>query len=319
MTDSFKRARAALGRMERPALRERFEDVAFTTAVPFAEDGAGVDHDALAENLGVMAAAGAELFVPNGNTGEYYALTDAERVRIVETHVEATGADATVVAGAGGSVGHVTELADAYAAAGADALMVMHPDHTYIHRAGLAEYYHRICDATDLGVVLYTRGPEIHREVLVELSERAEVVAVKFARDDITAFARTVEEASGAVTWVNGIAERYALSFAIEGATGFTTGLGNFLPEVPLALFDALANEQWERAREIQRAVRPIEDLREESGADNDLAAANNVPVVKRGLDLAGLNGGPVRPPLVGLAEADAARLEQYYRAVTDL
>jgi 4-hydroxy-tetrahydrodipicolinate synthase len=305
--------------MAERALRDRFETVAFTTAVPFAEDGAAVDHDALAENVGAMEAAGGDLFVANGNTGEYFALTDEERVRIVETHVAATGEDATIVGGAEGSLGHVRRLADAYAAAGADALMVMHPGHTYIHRAGLAEYYHRICDATSLGVVLYTRGPEIHRDVLVELSEREAVVAVKFARDDVKEFAQTVEEASGDVTWVNGIAERYAPAFAIEGATGFTTGLGNFLPEVSLALFDAIADEDWERARQLRRALWPIEDLREESGAHNDLAAANNVPVVKRGLELAGLNGGSVRPPLVGLADEDAARLERYHETVTDL
>lgn len=94
---------------------------------------------------------------------------------------------------------------------------------------------------------------------------------------------------------------------------GTTTGLGNFAPETTLALFDAVENENWERARSIQRLLRPIEDLREESGEGNALPAANNVSVVKYGMDLAGYTGGPVRDPLVELADDDAARLEEYY------
>ncbi|MFP8953497.1 dihydrodipicolinate synthase family protein [Natrialbaceae archaeon A-arb3/5] len=219
----------------------------------------------------------------------------------------------TVAAGVAGSRTEIRRLADAYEDAGADAIMVMHPDHTYAHQRGLANYYHRICDETDLGVVVYKRGPEVPREVLVELSERENVVAVKFAVDDIKEFSQTVADAPGDVTWVNGIAERYALSFAIEGATGYTTGLGNFAPEATLALFDAVEAKEWERARSIQRLLRPIEDLREESGDGNALPAANNVPVVKHGMDLAGYAGGPVRDPLVDLSAGDAERLEEYY------
>jgi len=302
--------------MEPATLRERFEDVAFTTAVPFSEDAETVRHDALAENLEAMYDAGARLFVPCGNTGEYYSLTDEERISVVETHVDALPEDATIVAGAGGSVGEVRALADAYESAGADALMVMHPNHTYINQSELPNYYHAICDATDLGVVIYKRGPEITRETLVELAEREDVVAVKFAVDDVREFSQTVEDGPENVTWVNGIAERYALPFALEGATGFTTGIGNFVPEAVRSLFDALEEDDWERARELRSLLRPLEDLRAEPGPGNDLSAGNNVPVIKHGLELAGLHGGPVRTPIRSLSDADEHRVEVEYQRI---
>lgn len=298
------------------SLSERFRDVAFTTAVPFSEDTTDIRYEALAENVSQVYDAGAQLFIPCGNTGEYYSLTDEERIAVVETHVEATGDEATVAAGAAGNVAEITELTTAYEDAGADAIVVMHPNYTYMHESGLADYYHRICDATDLGVVIYKRGPEITRDVLVELIEREEVVAVKYADDDIREFSHTVEDADGDVTWLNGIAERYALSFAIEGAEGYTTGIGNFVPEATLSLFDAIHAEEWERARRLQRMLRPLEDIREKSGDGNEIAAANNVPVVKYGMDLAGYEGGPVREPLVELTDGDAARVEKHYTEI---
>ena len=302
--------------MDPRQLRSAFETVAFTTATPFTDGMTSLDHAGLRENLSHIYDAGGRLFVPCGNTGEYYSLTDEERIAVVETHVDATGPEATVVGGAAGNVPEVTRLASAYEDAGADAVMVMHPDHTYAHEEGLKSYYHRICDATDIGVVIYKRGPAVTRDVLLEMSERESVVAVKFAVDDVKEFAQTVEDADGDVTWVNGIAERYAVSFAIEGATGYTTGVGNFLPRATLALAEAIENEQWERARTIQRSLRPLEDLRDEPGDGSTLESGNNVPVVKQGLELADLTGGPVRDPLVELSASDRERLEEHYRRV---
>lgn len=253
------------------------------------------------------------MFIPCGNTGEYYALTDEERAAVVKTHVEATGPKATVAGGVVGNVPEVSRLASTYADAGADAIMVLHPDHTYVHEEGLKTYYHRICDETDLGVVLYKQGPDLPRGVIVDLSEREEVVAVKFGDADVKEFAQTVQDAGGELTWVNGIAERYALAFAVEGASGYTTGLGNFLPRTTLALYEAIENEHWERARTIQRSLRPLEDLRDSPGEGSTVAGGNNVPVVKYGMDLAGFEGGPVREPLVDLGMRGRERVERHY------
>ncbi|MFC7138749.1 dihydrodipicolinate synthase family protein [Halosimplex aquaticum] len=299
--------------MQPQRLRRNFESVAFTTAVPFTDDRSEVDTAALADNVERLYDRGARLFIPCGNTGEYYALTDEERAAVVETHVEATGPEATVAGGVVGNVPEVSRLASTYADAGADAIMVMHPDHTYVHEEGLKTYYHRICDETDLGVVLYKRGRDLPRGVIVDLSEREEVVAVKFGVADVKEFAQTVQDADGELTWVNGIAERYALAFAVEGASGYTTGLGNFLPRTTLALYEAIENGHWERARTIQRSLRPLEDLRDSPGEGSTVAGGNNVPVVKYGMDLAGFRGGPVREPLVDLDSRGRERVERHY------
>lgn len=305
--------------MSSAVLAECFRDVAFTTAVPFTEEGNDIRYDALAENLTSLYDAGARVFIPCGNTGEYYSLSNEERKRVVQTHVEATGPEATVAGGIGGSLPTARSLATAYEETGADAVMVMHPGHTFVHEAGLRKYYHAICDMTDLGVVIYKRGPEITREILMELCEREDVVAVKFAVNDIEEFSASVADIDADVTWVNGVAERAAISYAVEGAEGYTTGIGNFAPDATLALFDAIEAEDWTRARRLRERLRPFEELRGEPGEENEFTAANNVPAVKRGMQLAGYHAGPVRPPLSELSDTDATRTEDCYNQIAEM
>lgn len=302
-------------------LKADLRGVAFTNPTPFTEDGTAVRHDALTNNLEYIADAGGNVILPCGNTGEYYSLSREERIAVVRTTVEAVGDRMTVAAGVGGSTKDALSLIEAYEDAGADALLVMHPVHTFVHADGIAEYYRRLAEATDLGLVLYKRGPELPDSVIAELSTIDNVLAVKYAVNDIKAFAAVVRDTPGDIVFSNGIAERFAPSFGVEGAEGFTTGIGNFVPEASLALMDAIRAEDWDRAKAIRDVFRPFEDLREEAGSGNHpaLSAANNVPAVKFGMELAGLTGGPVREPLVGLSEADEVRVREYYEALAGI
>ncbi len=151
-------------------LRESLRSVSFTTVTPFSDDGTRVLHEQLAENVRTLYDEGARVFIPCGNTGEYYSLAQQERVDVVRTTVEALPDDATVIGGAGGSTQNALELLTAYEAAGADAAMVMYPRHTYVHERGLIDYYRTLTEETDLGLVLYKRGPLLSETVLEELA-----------------------------------------------------------------------------------------------------------------------------------------------------
>lgn len=304
--------------MDYESVKEDLRGVAFTNPTPFSEDGETVLHDELAANVEYIRDAGGHAVVPCGNTGEYYSLSNDERVAVVETTVDAFDGAGAVVGGVGGSTKNAKTLAERYADAGADAIMVMHPVHTYVHEDGILDYYQMLADHTDLGLVLYKRGAELTHDHIHELSERENVVAVKYAVNDIAAFSNVVRTTPGDIVWINGIAERFAPSFHVEGAAGFSTGIGNFVPQAVLALQSALDDGDLSRASEIRDLFRPYEDLRQETGQNNRFEGANNVPAVKYGLEIAGQYGGPVREPLVGLSEADRKRATEYYEAITN-
>lgn len=300
-------------------LKDRLRTAGFTLPTPFTEDGTAVNHDALEANVAFLRDAGASLLVPCGNTGEYYSLSNDERVGVVQTVVDAVDDSATVVGGIGGSTKNALSLLERYEEAGVDGVLVMYPGHTYVHEDGLRSYYERIADATDLGVVLYKRGPRLSLANVAALSERENVVCVKFAQNDVDLFAKAVSETPGDVVWSTGVAERFVPAYALEGATGFTTGLGNFAPDPVLALADAVRAGDLDRAKRIRDGLRPYEELRDETGAESDFGTANNVPSVKYGQELVGLYSGPVREPLVELSEEARARCRQYFQRMTEL
>jgi len=302
-------------------LRSGLRDVAVGVLTPF-DDDLDVDHDHLAANARDLYAEGVRTFLACANISEYHSLTAAERTAVVETSVDALGDDATVLAGVGGATRTACEMIDAAAEAGADAAMVMPPDHTYVHERGLLGYYRKLAERSlDAGVRLapYVRGYDPSVEFLADLTRLEGVAGIKYALEDALKLRRAVRAGDDDVVWVDGLAEPYAPSFWAEGAEGFTAGVSNFEPRLGLALFDALEAGDVERARRLRDAALPFQTFRGESGADGGrYPGAVSVPAVKRGLELAGYHAGRVRDPIVELSTADRGRATELYEQLQD-
>lgn len=298
-------------------VRSRLRGVAVGLLTPF-DDSLEVAHDELEANVKSLSEAGITSFLAAANISEYHSLTQQERIDIAETSVEAVPEDACVLAGVGGSTKAATKLINGYDRVGVDAMMVMPPDHTYVHERGLLQYYEKLDDATETPLVPYIRGFNPSVSFLGDLSRIDGVVGVKYAIEDPVKLGDAVAVADGDVVWVDGLAEPHAVSLWNEGVEGFSAGVSNFRPEIGLELFDALTDENWERARRIRNLTLPYQHFRGETGEHNDLPGAISVPAVKKGLELAGLHGGSVREPIRSLSAADEKRAEELYEELND-
>jgi 4-hydroxy-tetrahydrodipicolinate synthase len=303
--------------MAHDAVKESLRGVAAGLLTPFDADG-DIDHDALAANAAALYERGIRTFLATANISEYHSLSQAERMAHAETSVGALPEEATVLAGVGGATAEAVELVEAYDAAGVDAMMVMPPDHTYTHERGLLAYYERLAAASDRPLAPYVKGYEPSIDFLVDLTELEGVAAIKYALEDAHLLSRAVDAGADDVVWVDGLAEPYAPEFYLAGAEGFSAGVSNFEPSIGLALFDALEAGDYERAAELRDITLPFMEFRSTTGPDNQFPAANSVPAVKKGLELAGLTGGEVREPIVGLSERDERRAERLYEELLD-
>jgi 4-hydroxy-tetrahydrodipicolinate synthase len=208
-----------------------------------------------------------------------------------------------VMPGVGNSVTTAISMTKQAESLGAEAVMILYPQHVFSSEEGVVGYYRKILDATKISVALYKRGPLLTDAVLKDLLNHKNVVAVKYAFGRVVDFAYSVQALGKRVIWSCGTAERFAPFYWLAGAQGFTSGLGNFAPKVSQRMYDALKRNDYAEAMKVQAMITPFENLREGKGT------ANNVPVVKAVMDHLGLVGGDCRPPiqLLSVAERKAA------------
>ena len=298
-------------------VRDRLRGVAVGLLTPFDGD-LEIEYEKLEENAESLYEAGARTFLSAANISEYHSLSQGERIEVARTAVETLPAEACVLAGVGGSTADGRELVRAYDRSGVDGMMIMPPDHTYLHEEGLLQYYRKLSDATERPLVPYVRGFDPSIEYLGKLTRVDGVVGIKYALRNAVKLGAGIAAGDEDVVWVNGLAEPFAIAYWAEGTEGFSAGVSNFRPEVGFELFEALANDDWSRARELRNVCLPYQRFREERGQDNDIPGAVSVPAVKKGLELAGLHGGTVREPICPLSEEDERRAEKLYEKLDE-
>ncbi|MEV0000472.1 dihydrodipicolinate synthase family protein [Streptomyces sp. NPDC050848] len=274
-------------------LRTALADVVAIPVTPFTADGA-VDTEAHRALLRRLLDGGVRTLTPNGNTGEFYALTPDERRLVTESTVEEAGDRAVVLVGVGHDVPTAVDAARHARDTGARMLMVHQPVHPYVSEAGWVDYHRAIAEAVpELGVVPYIRSALLSGARLAELGDVCpNVIGVKYAVADAARFAGFARDAGlDRFVWVAGLAEPYAPSYFAGGATGFTSGLVNVSPSVSLEMLDALRAGDYPAAMKVWERIRRFEELRAANGS------ADNVTVVKEALASLGLCRRDIRPP----------------------
>jgi len=288
-------------------LRGRLAGVVAIPVTPF-DPHDQFDEAAYATILTRMVDGGIEVVTPNGNTGEFYALSKAETRQAVELTVKTVGERATVLAGVGHAVPDAIAAARHARDAGAHAIMIHQPVHPYSSMAGWIDYHQAIAESVpNLGVVLYVRNTRVGGEHIGQLGALApNVIGVKYAVPDPVRFASVARDAGlDRFVWLAGLAELSAPGYWVSGAVGFTSGLANVVPSLSLELLADLRNRDFPAAMRVWERIRPFEELR---AADE---SANNVSVVKAALARLGLCRAGVRPPSRPLDAAAMARIDE--------
>ena len=173
-----------------PKLNLRGMFPAFPT--PLRSDG-GIDAATLERIVEHQIVEGAAGLVPVGGTGEAPALTMADRKRVVEIAVSAASGRVPVVAGVlDAGLGGVTDSAEAYARAGASALLVIPPFYFRADQAAVVRYFRAVRKASAIPIVLYDNpyrtNTVINPGTIAAMAEEGLIVGMKASSTDLYHF-----------------------------------------------------------------------------------------------------------------------------------
>ncbi|MBP2541094.1 4-hydroxy-tetrahydrodipicolinate synthase [Agrobacterium tumefaciens] len=270
------------------------------------EAGGEVDIGVTTEVYARVARAGIHNIVAAGNTGEFYALTPAEILRVYEAAIKGVDGKAPVTAAIGRSQREALAMARQAREMGASAVMSHQPVDPFAAPQSQIDYFIGLADGSELPLVAYVRADGFSVDDMVRLASHPNVAGIKFATTDIMLLSRAIaaSDQKGAL-YVCGLAESWAPAFSAVGARGFTSGLVNVAPQFSLEVHEALTSGDFSAAREVVEKIELFERLRTRyrNGA--------NVTVVKEAMEILGLKVGPVRAPgLARLDEQDRKTLE---------
>ena len=279
--------------MKPEELRAKFSGVVAFPVTPFRDD-LSLDIEGLRHNLTQLMKHPVCAVVTAGGTGEVYSLTPSEHALVVETTVEIVNGRAPVIAGVGFNQMLAIELAKQSAKAGADAILALPPYYPQADDEGLVEYYRAIGDATQLGLLIYSRDWANFSPAMVErlAAKIPSLVAWKDGQGDVRRFQMIINRVGDRLYWIGGAGDDMVPGYYSIGIRTYTSSIATVAPKLSLALHEAAANGRSnELAKLMSDCVVPLYALRARR-------KGYEVSAMKAMMDMVGLRGGPVRPPL---------------------
>lgn len=257
---------------------------------------------------------GISVLTINGNTGEFYSLSPEERRRAVRIGAQFTDR-AELVAGIGFDLSTAKADAEFAVSRGITHLMVHQPPHPFVSAEGWLHYHLDIAKAfPDVNFIPYVKSSNISEQTILQLIDQApNIGAIKYAVEDPTTFGHLVAAAPRELTWICGVAEKWAPPFwSVTGVAAFTSGLANVSPKVSLDLYRALKTHDSSEAARLWKLVHAFEQLR------SDAASKNNVSVVKEALAQLGWTSSRVRAPISAVDTSTVTAVETFLADMQD-
>jgi 5-dehydro-4-deoxyglucarate dehydratase len=293
-------------------LRHKLSGVIAFPITPFRDD-LSLDLPGLHHNLSKLMEHPISAVVAAGGTGELYSLSPAEYARVVELTVHAVEGRVPVLAGVGFGQRLGVEMSQAAQKAGADGILAFPPYYPNADDEGLLDYYIAIGSSSKLGLVIYSRDWAAFTPQMVErLTGIESLVAWKDGQGDIRRLQSIMNLVGDRLHWIGGAGDDMVAAYYSTGIRTFTSSIATVAPRLSLRLHElGSTNRHDELTDLLERCVIPLYAIRSRR-------RGYEVSTMKALMDMVGLNGGPVRPPLVNVRpeETDELRviLEQWER-----
>lgn len=269
-----------------------------------------VDYKTLDALVDFHIAAGSDVLVPCGTTGESPTLTHEENDQVIAAVAKRAKGRIAVIGGTGSnSTDEAIEMTRHARENGADGSLQVAPYYNKPTQEGLFRHFKAIADAVDFPHVLYNIpgrcGVEVSIDTIVRLREACpNIVAVKHATGSMDGASElSVRSDIGIISGDDSM----TLPLMAVGGIGVISVLANIVPKDVKALTDAALRGDWETARKWHRKMFAL--------AKGLLSLETNPIPIKTAMAMAGMCTDEFRLPMCAMQPANREKLASALKA----
>lgn len=249
---------------------------------------------------------GAHAIAPLGSTGVLPYLNDSEKEAITEaTMAQVAGRMPTLVGVSNLTTERTIHHARFAEKAGASAVMIIPMSYWKLTDEEIIKHYDSVATKISIPIMAYnnpaTGGVDMSPALLKKLLEIPNVTMIKESTGDVQRMHYLRRALGEEVAFYNG-SNPLALAAFAAGAKGWCTAAPNLIPELNLALYKAIEQNDLKSA---ERTFLKQFDLLK-------FIVAKGLPrAIKAGLNILGEDAGELRAPLLQLSEQEIAELDE--------
>lgn len=285
-----------------------FKGIIAYPITPFTENET-VDIPLFKQLVERLVSSGSHGIAPLGSTGVLPYLSDEEKEAVTVATLQQVAGRVPVLAG----VSNLTTERTIYHAkfaeqAGADAVMIIPMSYWKLTDEEIFRHYEAVAGKISIPIMAYnnpaTGGVDMSPALLKRLLQIPNVTMIKESTGDVQRMHYLRKELGDEVAFYNG-SNPLALAAFAAGATGWCTAAPNLIPELNLDLYQAVAGNNYEAARDIfYRQLRLLQFI-----------VSKGLPrAIKAGLKLKGIDAGYLRSPLQPLTAEETGQLQNILR-----
>jgi 4-hydroxy-2-oxoglutarate aldolase len=276
---------------------------------PFDENGE-VAYDKLKKNMEFYAKSPLKGYLALGSNGENKSLTNNEKEKVLETIIKNKGAGQVVMAGCiFESTKETIEFAKIAENLGADFITLLPPSYFKKEMSDpvLIKYFTDVASQLTTPCLVYNApqfcgGTTLSVNLIKEVAKHPNIVGVKdSSTGNIESFLLAVRDTFNVMPG----SANFFMNGLIMGAPGGVVSLANVFPDIVCKLYELTIDKQYDEAFKLNERVIQL---------NKTVSGTGGVAAVKYGMDLAGLNGGLPRLPLLPLGDDVKKKIEDYLK-----
>jgi 4-hydroxy-tetrahydrodipicolinate synthase len=322
-----------------PELKKKLKGSVIVQLCPYTEQGT-IDYEGIKENTRFIlnfAKKGKDVAIlTNGSTGEFYANTIEEQKKVIETTVETVAGQVPVMAGVSQAAAGLTIQMTRYAKeVGADCALVVSPYYNHASKEGTYQFFKTIAEAVDIGIVAYNNpdvsGLLIPPDLMERLAKIDNIIACKDNSPTAASyFWKAASIGQDDMVLLNGLGEVEYVAAAAYGFKyrGFVNTIGNYAPELPSAVYEAVESGDFKKAMEALSRELPLFKVSSAIAGRRESisvfpewlrATTTYITIGKYAMNLMGLKGGTYQTAELPVENLAADEKKEIKRALQEM